>query len=95
MDMKQAKDQEVVKDFKRVEQYMKILLGQVGADTKPLSSLRRGELLPLASQTMKSEQLLAAPTMADFNALQADIQMIFDALSLISNRNGNAKLPGI
>lgn len=95
MDMKVAKAKEALKDAKQVEQNVDTLLGRRGADNKPLSALRRGELLPLASQTLKSQQLLAAPTMDDFNALQADVQLIFDALSLLSNRNGNAKLPGI
>ena len=69
MDMIAAKAKEALKDAKRVEQNVDTLLGQRGADNKPLSALRRGELLPLASQKMKSTQLLAAPTMADFNAL--------------------------
>lgn len=79
----------------RALQDLQVLLGQTGADIKPLSALRRGELLPLASMSMKSAPLAAAPTMADFNLLQADVKMIFDAFVLLSNKNGNAKLPGI
>jgi hypothetical protein len=37
----------------------------------------------------------ASPTQADFNALQADVANLFDALSRISNLLGNASIPKV
>lgn len=72
---------------------LQVLLGERGEKTKPNSAVRRIELQALASLKLKSKQLTGAPTMADYNALQDDVATIFQALTLISNLYGNAKLP--
>lgn len=75
------------------DERLEVLLGERGDSNKSRSAIRRGELQALASLDLKSKQLTAAPTMADYNALQEDVANIFKALTLISNRYGNAKLP--
>lgn len=75
-----------------IEQFQ-VLTGERGDGQKSRSAIRRGELQPLASMKLKSKQLTAAPTMADYNALQEDVANIHKALTLISNLYGNAKLP--
>lgn len=79
-------------DFARVKEQFETLAGQRGAASKPLSAIRRGELRPLASLELKSSPIVAAPTMADYNALQADVAKMFAALSQISNILGNANI---
>lgn len=78
-------------DYQRLKEQAENLTGQRGAPKKPLSAVRRGELLALAARAMQSDQVTASPTMADFNALQADIAAIYTALAQISNALGNAK----
>lgn len=78
-------------EFQRVKEQVEELTARRGAPRKPLSSVRRGELLGLAIRPMRSEQVTASPTMADFNALQDDVRAIHDALAQISNALGNAK----
>jgi hypothetical protein len=46
----------------------------------------------LASLTMQSAQITAAPTQAQYNALQTDVKNIFDALKRISNILGTATI---
>lgn len=75
------------------EERFQVLTGERGDKNKSQSAIRRGELQALASLGLKSKQLTAAPTMADYNALQEDVDNIFRALTLISNLYGNAKLP--
>lgn len=81
------------RDLARVKEKLEILTGERGAESRPLSALRRGELRPLASLASKSRQITAAPTMADYNALQADVEAIYTAILQLSNLLGNAKLP--
>lgn len=85
--------QQTERDFARIKETLEVLRGERGAERRPQSAIRRGELLPLAGATLQSAQVTAAPTMAEYNALQADVKMIFAALALISNRLGNATLP--
>ena len=42
---------------------------------------------------MRSKPVTAAPTVADYNALQEVVAAIYNALSRISNRLGNADVP--
>lgn len=79
-------------DVARLKEQVELLSSQRGAATRPLSAIRRGELLSLANRPMGSSQITAAPTIADFNALQADVRAIYDLLSVISNALGNAKM---
>lgn len=83
------------KDFERIREKVEKLTGERGDTNKTLSAIRRGELRALGSITMQSSQIAAMPTQADFNALQSDVAMIFQALSLISNRLGNATIPKV
>jgi len=83
------------RDMARVRESVEKLAGERGDDTFPLSAIRRTELRPLASLTLRSKQATAAPTQAQFNALQADVKDIFDALARISNVLGNAVIPRI
>jgi hypothetical protein len=86
-------DTRAARELNRMRETLELLSGERGGGTKPMSALRRGELQPLASLSMQSAQITAAPTMDDYNALQADVAAIFTALSVLSNRLGNAKLP--
>jgi len=83
------------KDFDRIREKVEKLTGERGDATKSLSAIRRGELSALGSLTMLSSQIGVTPTQADFNALQSDVATIFEALSLISNRLGNATIPKV
>ena len=75
------------------DERLEVLIGERGEKTRPRSAVRRGELQALASLGLQSKQLTAAPTMADYNALQKDVDNIFKALTRISNLYGNADLP--
>lgn len=75
------------------DERLEVLTGERGDKSRTRSAIRRGELQALASLGLKSKQLTAAPTMADYNALQEDVANIYQALTLISNLYGNAKLP--
>jgi hypothetical protein len=78
-------------DFLQMKEKVENFTGERGAAKRPLSAVRRGELAALATRPMKSAQLTAAPTMADFNALQADVKALMDALAQVSNALGTAK----
>lgn len=82
-------------DFERVKLKVETMTGERGDATKSLSTVRRAELKALASLTMQSKHVTAAPTMAEYNALQADVHAIFAALSRISNMQGTAVIPKI
>lgn len=81
------------RDLQQLKETVERISGQRGDATKSASAVRRSELRPLASLTMRSKQITAAPTQADYNALQADVGNIFRALQRISNILGNATLP--
>lgn len=86
---------QTLKDFQRIREKVEKLTGERGDDTRPLSAVRRQELRALASNTLKSTQVAAAPTQAQFNALQADVALIFKALQRIANIDGTADIPKV
>lgn len=63
---------------------IEVLNGDRGAPGKPRSAVRRQELSSLAMTGLKSSQLTDAPTMDDFNALQADIAAIADKFAQLA-----------
>lgn len=83
------------RDFERIREKVEKLTGERGDASKPLAAIRRGELRSLASVTMQSSPVSAAPTAADFNALQTDVANIFASLARISNLLGNASIPKV
>lgn len=83
------------KDFDRIREKVEKLTGERGDELKSLSAVRRSELRALASLKLRSSQVTSAPTAADFNALQADVASIFDALARISNALGTASIPKV
>lgn len=85
--------QQVRRDVTRINEKVELLMGSRGDATKSQSAVRRAELRALASLTLQSDQVAAAPTQADFNALQADVALVFDTLKRLSNLLGNASLP--
>jgi hypothetical protein len=64
---------------------LEILAGDRGAAGRPQSAVRRDELSGLGSPTLKSAQLTDAPTMDDYNALQADIAALTDKFAQLAN----------
>lgn len=81
--------------FDRIREKVEKLTGERGDASKSLAAVRRGELRTLASLDLKSKQITSTPTQADYNALQADVATIFNALSRISNALGTAKIPRV
>lgn len=90
-----AKYAQLHKEFSRIKETVEKLSGERGESTKPLSAIRRTELRALASIKPQASRITAAPTMADYNALQTDVANILAALSLISNALGNATIPNV
>ncbi len=88
-------DQSIQRDFDRIKEKVEKMTGERGGAKKPLSTIRRVELSALASLSLKSAAVTAAPTQAEFNALQTDVSNIFEALQRISNSLGNATIPKI
>lgn len=86
---------QMLRSFARLTEKVETLTGERGDAKRSLSALRRGELTPLASlaTSMKSKQISAAPTAADYNALQQDVEAVYGAIVLLSNLLGNARLP--
>lgn len=83
------------RDFDRIKEKVEKLTGERGDSAKTLTAIRRSEFSPLASLSLKSAQAAAAPTQAEYNALQTDVKNIFDALKKISNLLGNADIPKV
>lgn len=81
---------QIRKEFDRVKEKVEKLTGERGDDTRSLAAVRRADLRTLASVQMQSGQVSAAPTQADFNALQRDVATIFAAIKRISNVLGTA-----
>ena len=81
------------KDFERIREKVEKLTGERGDTTNSLSAVRRSELRVLPA--LQSKQVAAAPTAADFNALQADVASIFAVLARISNALGTASIPKV
>lgn len=86
---------ELLRTFERIKVKVETMTGERGDETKSLSSVRRSELRPLASMEMRSSQITAAPTQAQYNALQSDVADIFNSLKRISNLLGNATIPKV
>ena len=84
---------QIQRDLARMREKVEKLSGERGDSLKSNSAIRRAELRALASMSMRSKQVTAAPTAAEYNALQADVAAIYNALSRISNRLGNADVP--
>lgn len=64
---------------------LEILTGDRGAAGRPQSAVRRDELSGFDGGTLKSAQLTDAPTMDDYNALQADIAALADKFAQLAN----------
>jgi hypothetical protein len=61
------------------------LRGRLDSGDRPREAVRRENFGALARMApMKSKQLGAAPTAADYNALRADIVAVYEALALIA-----------
>jgi len=90
-----AQARKLMSDFERIREKVEKLTGERGDADKSLSAVRRGELQALASIKLKSTQVTAAPTQAQFNALQSDVATISAALKRISNLLGNATIPEV
>ena len=84
---------QIQRDLARMRETIEKLSGERGDSLKSNSAIRRMELRALASMQMRSKQVTASPTAADYNALQADVASIYNALFRISNRLGNADVP--
>lgn len=83
------------RDFQRARESLEKLTGERGDAAKSLSAVRRSELRALASLELQSSPASAAPTQAEYNALQTDVANIFEALKRISNILGNAVIPKV
>ena len=83
------------RDFDRIKEKVEKFTGERGDTAKSLTAIRRSELNTLVNQTLQSAQVSAAPTAAQFNALQKDVAAIFAALKKISNTLGNADIPKV
>lgn len=81
------------KQLQRMMEQLDLLTGRRGDSKRLTSAVRRGELTSLAQIGLLSEQVTAAPTMDQHNALQKDVANLFEALTRISNLLGNANLP--
>ena len=80
---------QIRKEFDRVKEKVERLTGERGDDTRSAAAVRRSDLRTLASVELQSRQVSAAPTQADFNALQRDGATLCAAIRRISNVLGN------
>jgi hypothetical protein len=63
------------------------LRGQLTDGTRPREAVRHEDLGAIARMSeMKSKQVSAAPTAADYNALRDDVRMLFEAMRTIAQR---------
>lgn len=76
-----ARNDNVGREYGRVVERLEVLTGERGAAGKPRAAVRRGEFAALAE--LQSRQVAAAPTQAEFNALQADLAALHAALTRI------------
>lgn len=90
-----ALDDRLQRDFDRIKEKVEKFTGERGDGLKPLSAIRRSELAALASLTLQSSQVSSTPTAAQYNALQKDVEAIFNTLKRISNVLGNADIPKV
>lgn len=86
---------QLFRDFERIKEKVEKFTGERGDKEKTLTAIRRGELRAFASMKMNSSQVTAAPTQADYNALQKDVANIVQALQKISNILGTADVPKV
>lgn len=91
----QAQLAQLNREFDRIKEKVEKFTGERGDKEKSLTAIRRGELRTLASIRMESSTVSAAPTQADYNALQKDVANIYQALQRISNILGNADIPKV
>jgi hypothetical protein len=87
--------EQIFRDFDRIREKVEKFTGERGDATKSLSALRRGELAKLASLKLNSSQVAAAPTQAEFNALQKDVSLIFNILARLANTDGQTDIPKV
>lgn len=73
------------REFDRIREKVEKLTGERGDDTRSMAAVRRADLRTLATVEMQSSQVSAAPTQADFNALQRDVAVIFLAIKRLAN----------
>jgi hypothetical protein len=88
-------DRGTLRQFERLREQVELMTGERGASNRAKTAVRRGELRPLASLTLKSSQISGTPTADDYNKLQEDVAAVYSAFVLISNLLGNAKIPKI
>ena len=91
----QNQSAQLQRDFERIREKVEKLTGERGDAFKSLAAIRRSELRTLASLSLQSAPVTTTPTAAQYNALQADVASIFDALARISNVLGNASIPKV
>ena len=84
-----------MREFDRIKEKVEKLTGERGDAAKSLTAIRRSELKALGSLELLSVQASSSPTQAEYNALQRDVENIFDALKKISNTLGNADIPKV
>lgn len=66
---------------------LQVLAAKRGAKSTPQAAIRRADLtavLPQPTTMLKSKQINAAPTQADYNNLQKDVSVIFAMLTQIA-----------
>lgn len=86
---------QMARDLARIKEKVEKFTGERGDKEKTLTAIRRGELRAFSSMKMNSGTVTAAPTQADFNALQKDVANIYQALQRISNILGTADIPKV
>lgn len=76
----------IQQDFDAIKEKTELLDGSRNTKTQARAAVRFGDLSILSKfpTSPTSKQLTVAPTMADFNALQADVKRIWDVLAAIS-----------
>lgn len=69
---------------------LEVLTGERGDANRTGAAVRRSDLDAIASRanTMASTQITAAPTQANYNALQKDVAALFAAILELSNSLG-------
>lgn len=77
---------QAMRKYDRAVEQLQILVGERGPGDGSQMVVRRGDVMAGGElPDLKSSQLTAAPTMADYNKLQADIAAIHLLLSAIYN----------
>lgn len=77
---------QAMRKYDRAVEQVQILVGERGPSDGSEMAVRRADVMGAGKPPdLKSSQLTAAPTMADYNKLQADIAAIHSLLSAIYN----------